>query len=58
MKPYPEHLLHLGDALDEDGSQLVSHPGQQEAEQRDAEDGVEDAEDLPPLGARGDVAVP
>ena len=56
--PYPEGLLHLGDALDEDGPQLVPYAGQQEAEQGDPEDGVQDAEDLPPLGAGRDVAVP
>lgn len=54
---HPEHLLHLGNAFDKDGAELVPDPCQEEPEERDAKYGIQDAEDLPSLRARGDVSI-
>lgn len=55
--PHPKHFFHLGDALYENGSQLISNAGQQEAKQRNSKYGVQNAEDLSPLCAGGDVSI-
>lgn len=45
MQTHHEHSLHPADAFTKDGAQLISHSRQQEAEQRYAEQRVNDAED-------------
>lgn len=46
---HSENLLNSQNALHKDGSQLVSDPRQQKAEERDAKNGIKNAKDLSTL---------
>lgn len=46
---HSENLLNSQNALHKDGSQLVTDPCQQKAEERDAKNGIKNAEDLSTL---------
>lgn len=46
---HSENLLNSQNALHKDGSQLVTDPRQQKAKERDAKNGIKNAEDLSAL---------
>lgn len=56
MQTHHKHSLHPADAFAEDGAQLIPDSRQEEAEERNAEQRVDDAEDPSTFRVRRNVA--